>query len=432
MSTLQSVANFVNVEVPAPAPALSPLDAGWQAALNAFVNGAFPPAAMYQVFDALPPRVATPRNVAAIVSAVYADSYWKLTFVDQVLISADLMKALGVDQGTADNAAAYAVGAWRGMLVRGNTSDVGNPMPRGVQTASIDDVVNGTDPIADPKLLLTRWNSPFYNKVDGFKNYCYTRAQSINFGLPIAQAKARMFYTDQGFNQPPQSWQEMPVDGASQERFALMMNQTLDPQKQIQPTERALSNKAFTFLPAKGGHYCLLAIVSTEYFTNDPLSMSGNWNSLQWISSNGAAGWHNVDVPPARQARLKIYNQDPRPERFAVRAVCQNLPQGTKVTLSAEGNTLGVEPQAIFRTIQTVTAEGELAANYAGDITLTIDTPDGKALPANAAVEVQAHWIVPHGHRDYTKAVAHFGAYRAAQAEEPLELLLGSVRYASE
>jgi hypothetical protein len=425
--TITPVANLLEVINDGLRVAASPLDPGWKAALTSFNNGDFDTTAIVRVFNALPPRAATLNNVAAIVSAIYADTYWSLTFMDQSILSSHLVKALGVNQGDADAAASFALRTWRGMLVRGDTNDVGTPMPRGVLTASIDDIINGTDPI-DPTIGLNQWTSAFFNQADGLKNFCYTRAQSINVAVPITQAKARMFFTDQGFNQPPQSWHEMLTSDTSA-LTAPMMTMTMDPDQPIHPTDRAICSDGFIFTPAGKGHYCLLAVVSTEFFTNDPLSSSGNWSSMQWISSNGAAGWHNVDVTSSAKASLKFYNQDPRPERFSVTAHCQNVPAGTKVSLLASGNTLGIEPQTITGIYQAVSAEGELPANYAGEVTINVETPNGNPLPANAVIEVQGRWILPKGHRDYAKAVAHFGAYRAAQADEPLDLPVGSVRF---
>jgi hypothetical protein len=53
----------------------------------------------------------------------------------------------------------------------------------------------------------------------------------------------------------------------------------------------------------------------------------------------------------------------------------------------------GVEPPAIFRPYQFIAAEGDLPANYAGDVTLKVDTPDGKPLPATRTpAETSAGW----------------------------------------
>jgi hypothetical protein len=409
---------------------VSPLDAGWNAALKTFNNGDPDTTAIVRVFNALPPQVSTLKNIASIVSAVYADTYWSLTFMDASILSNSIVKALGVNKPDADAAASRAFESWRGMLVRGDTSDTGASMPRGLLTQSIDDVINGKDPI-DPTVLFSQWNSAFFNQADGLKNFCYARAQSVNFNLPITKATARIFFTDQGFNQPPQSWHEMTT-ASTGALSAPLMTESLDPKQPILPTGRAVSSDGYIFTPAGQGHYCLLAVVSTEFFTNDPLSSSGNFNSQQWISCNGAAGWHNLDTLPGNTANLKLYNQDPRPERFALRAHCQNVPQGTKVSLQVAGNYLGVAPQAITRPYQVVAAEGELPANHAGDVVLRVDTPDGKPLPANAAISVQAHWILPHGHRDYARGVAQLGAHSADQQQEPIELALGSVLFVGE
>lgn len=401
-------------------------DQAWDVAVKCQKDGLGDIQAIQKVWNFMPPP-ATLRSLATIIGAIYADSYWVRTRMDYTILSASLQQAGGWNKYDCDQAAQIAFSNWYGLLVRNDFSNVGQIPKQGVLTNSPDVLCNGSGPL-DPSLMLGKWNSRFYNQVPGTKNYTYGRVQSVNIPVNIQQPTLRMFATDAGFNQPPASWTVLyTFDG-----------QNTSPLQGIQPGPlsagaRAANTSAFNFQPLGTGHYCLMAVAGTEFFTNNPLQGTGNWDSQAWINNNGAAGWHNFDTTSANEELLKFYNQDGRPEQFAFETHCINLPAGTRVSLECNdvrlAQAIASGPVTVAHDYQVVSVESEVPANFASDLVVRFATPDGKPLPAVASIEVRMLWILHHGHTHYDQAVEHLGAHRAAAAAQPVRLQMGNYTF---
>jgi hypothetical protein len=396
--------------------------AAWDVAVQCKKDGLGDIVAIQTVYDSMPPP-ATLTSLAIIIGAVYADTYWAKTKMDFTILSASLQKAGGWGQADCNKAAQNAFSNWYGVLARNDFSNVGQIPKAGNLTNSPDALCNMDGPLIR-STILTQWNSYFFNQGVVGKNYCYGRVQSVNIPLPIEQPKTRMFFTDAGFNSPPTSWQIMYTE----------KKDTYSPLEGMQPGPipaggRAASG-AFLFEPPAAKHYCLLAVSATEFFTNDPLQGAGNWSSQEWITRNGAAAWHNIDIPRAMETTLKFYNQDSQPERFLFEAHCTNVPTGTEVSLECKDGNLAnaltsgrVKVTGKHHLVST--GEALLPAGFAGDVTVRIKTPNDKPLPANASVEVRMVWILQPGHPHYGQAVDQLRAHNAAVAAQPVRLDLG-------
>jgi hypothetical protein len=301
--------------------------------------------------------------------------------------------------------------------MRNDFNDVGRIHKERVLTYSPDALCNMDGPL-DRAEMLRQWNSYFFNQAVVGKNYCYARAQDVNLPVPIKEATARMFYTDAGFNQPPNSWQVM---------YTFEGDQT-SPLEGMAPapinrTDRVASG-AFNFEPPEKKHYCLLAVASTEFFANNPMESTGNWNSVTWITYNGAAAWHNINVTMGGTASLVFHNQDATAERFSFEAHCHRLPAGTVVSLAPAGPGLQAERREVRvdREFQLVeTDEAVVPGGFAGQLAVSIDTPDGAPLPAHAVVELRMLWTLPVGHPNHADAVAETGA----STDSPVRVQLG-------
>lgn len=177
----------------------------------------------------------------------------------------------------------------------------------------------------------------------------------------------------------------------------------------------------------KSKHYCLIGVVTTDYFaTNDPTTIQpGNWQSATWIQYDGSAAWHNMEW--GRQTTLTFYNQDRRPERFAFHVIAQGLPQGSTVTLAPHDSKL--HDDLVFACVTRGAVEADyrettLAANYRGKVDLRVDVPDGPHIPPNASVTVKYHWVVDRNHPRYPDAAVTFARHRSREGDE-LRIPLG-------
>ena len=193
-------------------------------------------------------------------------------------------------------------------------------------------------------------------------------------------------------------------------------------------------SEAFVFTPKTTNHLCLIAAITSDFFTkNDPLkSINSNWDTATWITHNGAAGWHNVDPQKSVESTLKFYNQDSRPETFAFEAHCNKVPEGTVVALKCNDSKLRCTQSdgiKISRKYQTVSTIATVPANYQGDLKVLIKTPDGKLLPEGASVEVCMTWLLDHSHDRYLDAADMLSANVNSRALREVRVPMGSFTF---
>lgn len=404
--------------------AAGPDQALWDLAVKCFNDGLNNVQAIQKVWDSMPPPAPLP-TLATIIGAIYADSYWATTKLDPALLSASIQAALGLNKIDCDRAASIAFQKWYGLLVRANFADSSLiPKPDPV-TSSPDVVVNGQATLTVEQLI-RQWNSYIYTPQPGLKNNTYGRAQSVNIQVPITEPVLRMFSSDAGFNPPPQTWIQL-FTFTDDKATSPLQGMVAGP---IGIGERSANTESFAFTPQGTGHYCLISVAGTEFFSNNPLDQAGNWNSQEWVHYNGAAGWHNVDVATANAETLKFYNQDGRPERFVFEAHCSKVPSGTLVSLECNDGRLSFPISSgdvkVTRDYQVVSAEAEVPPNFAGELTVRFETPDGKLLPDGSSVDVRMSWIIPHGHVHYTQAVDQLGDHRLAALAQPARIAMGN------
>lgn len=393
----------------------------WDKAVELFNQGSRSIEAINIIWNMMPPPGELP-TLATIVGAIYADTYWAQTSFSRDMLAADLLAATGHTDSA--KAAAAAFQSWHGLLVRANMSDQG-VIPRIADvTKSPDVVLNGLSPMTVQRLI-SLWNQDDYSPAKG-KNYTYGRAQSTNIPVPIAKPTLRMYYSDAGFNPPPQSWVQLfTYDGGSPTSPLQGMN----PGK-IQPGERCANSLAFGCELPGPGHYCLISVAGTEFFTNDPLVQAGNWDTNQWMVQNGGAGWHNIDRTTSNQESLKFYNQDPRPERFAFEARCAKVPAGTKVSLGCSDAALTYPVTSgevtVSKDYQVVRAEAELPPNFAGTLQVRYQTPGGGLLPEGSAIDVRMVWVIAHGHAHYLDAATRLNDIGGYILGHPMTVEMGN------
>lgn len=402
----------------------------WQIGLDAFNNDPTQPAlAMQNIWDAMLP----PGNLnlcARIVGALFGDHYFNGIQMNVALLAQELQAALGKNQGDCQLAAQQAFAQWCGLSVRASFGDNAQIPRTGNLYASPDVIVNGLSPTT-PLRLINMWDQSDWGPVEG-KDYTYGRAASVNLGVPISKPQLRMYVTNAGLNNPPNQWTQLLTFPPNPVRTSPMQNAS--GLTTLAPGDRAASSNALLWDTDGSGHYCVIATASTEFFTNDPSTIPpGNWSSWLWIQCNGAAGWHNVDVPRAASTALKIYNQDGTPERFEIEAHCSGLPAGTEVSLESADpalvGSLRSGPITITAKEHVVATDAVLPAHYKGDLKVHFKTPHGGLLPPNASIEIRMYWQLSTSHRHYQDAVRLLGDVTAIAAARPVRIPVGAFTF---
>lgn len=395
----------------------------WEKGLKYFQDGEDATTAIQNLYyDWRPPFDLN--SLAAIIGALYADKYWAAVPAEGQRLSVstlanDISAAIGINPSDANAAAQFAFSRWYGLFVRANTANAGEIPKQGALTASPDVLVNGASSLS-PRLIIDNWNQNYWGPKPGLKNYAYARAQPLNIGVAIKQPSVQMYYTDAGFVAPPSTWNRVFTYDGSNESSPLV---DINNQSTLPPSTRVTNKDAFGVNFPGTGHYCMIAVAATEFFSNKPDAGQGNWNSATWLQYNGAAGWHNLDVSSTGKATLKFYNQDDTPQRFLFEAHCHKLDHGTKVSLSSPG-LLKTTDASISQNFQIISTEIEVPANHTGELEV-----DFGNLPADAAITFYKYWIVPKGHQHHHQAVALVGDYNALVTGAPARVPMGDFTF---
>ena len=406
--------------------ALSPNQKYWDLGLKVFNNGQPSTSAIQVIWQNMFP--ASLDLVAQIVGALYGDTYFdpKTMRMNPQSLADDISAAIGSNPADCLRSAQKAFSQWYGLSVRSNFQDNALIPRSGSIMGSPDVVVNGKTELT-PQQLIGQWNQTIWGPISGDRNLAYGRAASVNLPLPIAQPVMKMFIVEAAINPPnPQSW--VQIFTASGGRTSPLVNNT--GAGTLSPGDRAANSDAFIWTVPGSGHYCVISVAGSEYFTNDPAQVPpGNWNSTAWITFNGSAGWHNLNTPTANFAVLKVHNQDASPERFQIEAVCSKLEPGTNVSLELADASLGAGKRSVRIASDrdhVVTLDTILPPNYSGDVKVSFDTPDGGAIPEESSIDVRSHWVVPPGHARFEDAVDRVGDTRAHALGRHVRLYAGN------
>lgn len=397
----------------------------WNAAIQFQSQGVYDTDAMYSIYTAMNPKL-TVQDISDVFSGVYADTYWNTTYLDSSLLAKSLVQAIGLDKGLANTYASNSIAQWRGILCRKNINDTGTIPVVGNYTASLDIVCNQNTPI-DPQALIANWNNEYWKQPSVGKNFIYARCQNVAFNGAITKPQVQMFYSQGGFNQPPSSWiQCFTVEGNNKKGAVITQSGKGTP---LNWGDRGCS-EAFYFSPTSQDHVCVISAVVSEFFTeNDPLQIPpGNWNSVTWITRNGAAAWHNVDPQLSTEDTLAFFNQDGTEEKFTFSVNCRNVPVGSKIRLKSNDNGLKFDSGdlVVQHPSQELTQTVMVPAYHKGRLHLRLEDPAGKCLPVTAAVEVRMSWVLPNTHRHYVEGAELIGAVNQLRSSQDIQLNMGT------
>lgn len=394
----------------------------WEAAIEYYEAEDYDTAAMTKIYRRINPRI-TYQDIADVISAVFADTYWTEMKMDPSILSKNMVQSLGLSPSQADLYATSSMKQWRGSLVRNNLSDTGQIPSQGAYSQSIDIVCNQNTQL-EPDQLINNWNNQFWKKPTVGKNYIYARVQNKAFKGGL-DGKAQMFFTQGGFNHPPSTWvQCLTVKNGSQEGDILLS----DNQPGVLNIGDRGATEGFYFTPKGTDHVCIIATINDQYFTaNTPLALSdSNWNSGTWLTHNGAAAWHNVNPQTTQTTSLKVYNQDGTNERFVLNAQCRNVPVGSRVRIETDDKLVNSGEIVIHKSSQFVETETELPGYYDGDLKVSIEGPNGELLPTNAAIELTLMWKLHKGHDYYSRAAITFDKSMHLLNDQAILISLGS------
>ncbi|AKB17381.1 MULTISPECIES: hypothetical protein [unclassified Methanosarcina] len=397
----------------------------WDAAIAHHKDGDFDTNAMTDIYQRVDPRL-TYQDIANVISAVYADTYWSGVQMDPGVLVKHMVQALGVTRDDAQVYANKAMSQWRGMLTRKYTSDSG-VIPVDNCCLGIDLLCN-RDGAFDTDELIINWNSTYWNTPQKGKNYFAVRCQNLSF-KGLITPKVQMFYTQAGFNTPPTEWHQVyTLKDQKTKGDILIKGKKIG---QLDEGDRGASESfILDFVPTTdSNHFCAIAAVSSEFFDNNPLTKHDNWSTSTWIMYNGAAAWHNLDAQKSVESSLKFYNQDGRPEKFSFEAHCKKVPEGTVIALNFKDSKLHDANSGnvkITRGYQFVSTEATVPANHKGELKVLINTPDGELLPEGASVEVRMLWLLDHTHDRYLDAADMLCAHEDARALRTIKMPMGN------
>ncbi|KAA1245562.1 hypothetical protein [Aquimarina sp. RZ0] len=402
----------------------------WDATIGYYAQGMPDTSAMYKVYTRMVATL-TYQDIANVFSGVYANKYWNINLMDYSILSKSLQSALAISPASlADTYAKNALVQWRGILTRKTTSDIGQIPVAGSVTASIDIVCNNSTELL-PEQLIQNWNSVYWQYPQVGKNYVYTRCQNVNFFGDLSNSDStpimpivHMYYTTGGFNQPPSSWLQLTTtDGVNLDGKVVLLSGVPGPM----PQGTRGCSESFFFNPTSTDHVCLIATVTTDYFSN-PKNADSNWNSSTWITHNGAGAWKNVNPQQGVENTLSFYNQDDSNEKFVFKVQCQNVPEGSKISLKSADKSIALDSGTLFVNKHSANYEFavDLPANYKGELIVSMEDATGNMLPANASVHIDMYWRLPKGHKQYEASIALYNAHEKSNTSEDHDLIVGS------
>lgn len=250
-----------------------------------------------------------------------------------------------------------------GILIRTNTSDVGN-MPRSQDNCSgCPDIIPWQNvPIVDP--LATFGNDTSYGQNPGKDilynntNYIYVRGKNLTGSAN--QGNVYLCYQPSNVVNWPVQWQQSNFLGGA-------VNP--DPRKAFMPISTGPNGPtgygctgAFVWLnpnlPPAGAHYCLIAQCTAAGVTLDDLE--AGWANITtssglaaWLATTGGVGWRNVALVDQNAPTFSTWatlTNGAQPGTYQAQLICQNLPAGSEVAFSSPTSNPGGIPIQLGKT----------------------------------------------------------------------------------
>ena len=383
----------------------------WDTTIEYFKQGDSDLVAMGKIYDSMQSPLSN-QDLSDVFSAVYANSYWNVVYMDYSKLSNSLVSTTNISKDEANTISKKSFSYWTGILTRNSSLDAGKIPKDSSDYTCIDLICNGSTESL-PSLFIKNWNTPVWYSPQVGKNYVYTRCQNLDFFGDLSDSddlypKVRMFATDAGFNLPPSSWVELYTVNAPTKTEGKVM--LIDNEPGPMPEGTRGCSEAFFFNPTSTNPVCVISTIGTRFFTNPLNNLGGNWDAATWINCNGAAGIHNASPQQTKSIQLAFHNQDDSAENFVFKIMCFDVPINSTITLKNKDQSLTFSSDDFIVNNPFAQFESSvcLPANYAGKLTISVKDTQGNLLPKNAIVQINMLWRLDLNHERFSDSLLHF------------------------
>jgi hypothetical protein len=303
--------------------------------------------------------------------------------------------------------AAVATTQYQDVFVRDNFGDTGVIPSTGMPWGS-PDIIPFQGNILSGSTAATTYNGPDIGMpfVQPGTNNLYVRALNL---CPTATERGavQLYYSPSSLMMSPSLWINNQVLTAGGGFAVGFVNQAGS--LQLNPNDICITAEAFSLssLPSnpQGGHYCLVAVVSTSNTTvTIPSSFSSNAAFAQWVQNNPAVAWRNITVVPNTVPQIlqtmTFGSDDNNAGSFHFRVVGQNLPVGTTVVAQCTNvqciiNQSLAMPAPDPNGNQFAGWDQSIPGNFQSALTFTVTPPAGQSFSPNSSLATTYYQYPP-------------------------------------
>jgi hypothetical protein len=297
----------------------------------------------------------------------------------------------------ASSPAALATTPYEGLFVRSALNQQ-NSIPRtGAQSSSPDIIPNGIAPLPDPyKTLVDDYNKDIGKKLEAGKtNYIYMRAKNFSSDRIVDDTdgnRPRLFWTKASLLSYPNKWNEI-TQTPSHNKVSIAAD----------PGAIGVMSEPMVWVPdnISGDHYCMIGMVPSPGYKNDPPNTLQISDFAAWVSQYGGVGWRNVEVVNHTTTTLTgsklYYEQGDEAALMEFYIICENVPLKTKISFSAGAP--GPVPPIFLNPTEvstfpnfTVGMSSNVPKGYVSDIYFNLEAPPGVTDLSNAKVTIRANY----------------------------------------
>lgn len=289
--------------------------------------------------------------------------------------------------------------------VRDALDDNGDFPYRGATLYLAPDIIPyGTEVVSDPDAFFSGnyasdVGKPILTRQDGRPAYNNIYVRTRNLGDASTNGAIFLYWSKSSLLLDVSQWSQQsiaPPTSSTRWPGGLPVSAT---------TKDAITTGGSAFVwatPAPQGnyHYCLIAVVQTDRNSVAiPASFGSSLAFAQWISTQPAVCWRNVEIMPSLpqgqvEKYFRIASLDDEPRRFAILATCYNFPKNSTVRIWCPDT----GPDPIID--QTVTIQGDigyntvtttLPAKFDSHVIITATPPAGVPWPPNAHFSPSYH-----------------------------------------
>ncbi|MCG8295111.1 hypothetical protein [Pseudomonas entomophila] len=304
-----------------------------------------------------------------------------------------------------------ATETWSGIVVRATLSENGT-VPRSASSSSPDIILAGKEPLAVPSVLTdpANYNNGYDNKLYiGLPNYLYVRGKNYTAG--DLAGYWNLFWATPNILLYPYLWQGNQLKTSGGDK---------NPPFAIKAGAIGASLDCFTWVPPDtSDHYCMIAVASTPGHSNPLEGVTKITDLAEVLSKNANIAQRNVqmvrgDLPQV--VSTAGYNQGAEGALVDLAVVFENIPKGTKYTISSgtplNGKTLShSDNNTLDNDFKYAWVGQDIPANWQTLFTFTLSFgSDWSGIPAGKKPKVTIRGELVQGSADrlYHNPAAYF------------------------